>query len=67
LYDILPDDPKEMAAIRSKAPKFYYNVITRTLYHHTHDGILLRCLSYKEAQEALKKLMIVFVELTNLV
>jgi len=28
LYDILPDDPKEVAAIRRKAHKFYYNVIT---------------------------------------
>ena len=33
LYDILSDDPKEAAAIRRKAPKFYYNAITRTLYH----------------------------------
>ena len=32
LYDILPDDPKEAAAIKRKAPKLYYNVITRTLY-----------------------------------
>jgi len=32
LYDILPEDPKEAAAIRRKAPKFYYNAITRTLY-----------------------------------
>ena len=31
LYDILPDDPKEAAAIRRKAPKFYYNATTRTL------------------------------------
>jgi len=32
LYDILPDDPKEAAVIKRKAPKFYYNAITRTLY-----------------------------------
>ena len=32
LYDILPDDLKEAAAIRRKALKFYYNAITRTLY-----------------------------------
>jgi len=55
LYDILPDDPKEVAAIRRKAPKFYYNAITRTLYRLSHDGILLRCLSQNEAQEILKK------------
>jgi len=49
LYDILPDDPKEAAAIRRKAPKFYYNAITRALYCRLHDEILLCCLSYKVA------------------
>jgi len=28
LYDILPNDPKEVAAIRRKAFEFYYNAIT---------------------------------------
>ena len=55
LYDILPDDPKEAAVIRKKAPKFYYNAITRTLYRRSHDGILLHCLSQKEAQEVLQE------------
>ena len=55
LYGILPNDPKEAAVIRRKAPKFYYNAITRTLYHRSHDGILLRCLSHKEALKALKE------------
>jgi len=55
LYDILPDNPKEAAIIRRKAPKFYYNVIKRTLHRRSHDGILLRCLSHKEAQEILQK------------
>ena len=55
LYDILPEDPKEAATIRRKAPKFYYNVITRTLYRRSHDGILLRCLSQKEAHEVPKE------------
>ena len=32
LYDILPDDPKEAAAIRRKAPQFYCNAIMQTLY-----------------------------------
>jgi len=49
LYDILPNDPKEAAAIRRKAPKFYYNALTRALYRRSHDGVLLRCLSQKEA------------------
>jgi len=55
LYGILPDDPKEVAAIRRKTNKFYYNAITRTLYRRSQDRILLRCLSQKEAQEALKE------------
>jgi len=55
LYDIFPDDPKEATAIRRKAPKFYYNAITRTLYRRSHDGVLLHCLSHKEAQEMLKE------------
>jgi len=49
LYDILFDDPKEASAIKRKAPKFYYNAITRMLYRRSHDGIHLRCLSHKEA------------------
>ena len=55
LYDIFPYDPKEAAAIKRKAPKFYYNAITRTLYHRSHDGILLCYLSHLEAQETLKE------------
>ena len=55
LYGILPDDPKEAAAIRRKAPRFYYNVIMRSLYRRSYDGILFQCLSYKEAQEVLKE------------
>jgi len=55
LYDILPNDPKEAAAIKKKALKFYYNAITKTLYRRSHDGILLLCLSHKEAHETLKE------------
>ena len=54
LYGILSDDPNEAAVIKRKAPKFYYNVITGTLYRRSRDGILLRCLSHIEAQETLK-------------
>jgi len=53
LYDILPDDPKQAAAIRRKALKLYYNPLTRALYYRSYDGILLRCLSHKEAQKIL--------------
>jgi len=55
LYNILPDDPKETTAIKRKAPWFYYNMITWTLYHRSYDKILFRCLSRKEAHEALKE------------
>ena len=51
----LREEALEAAAIRRKVPKFYYNAITRTLYRRSHDGILLRCLSPKEAQEVLKE------------
>ena len=30
LYGILPDDPKEAAAIKRKAPQFYCNAVMRT-------------------------------------
>jgi hypothetical protein len=52
---MLPDDPKEAAAIKRKAPQFYYNAITQTLYRRSYDGILLRYLSKKEAREMLKE------------
>jgi len=55
LYSILPDNLKEAAAIKRKTPRFHYNAITRTLYHRSHDGILLHCLSHEEAHEALKE------------
>jgi len=35
LYGILPDDPTKAVATKRKAPKFYYNAITRTLYRRT--------------------------------
>ena len=53
LYDILPDDSKEAATIRRKAPRIYYNAITQILYRRSYNGILLRCLSRKKAKEAL--------------
>ena len=49
LYGILPDDPKEGAVIRRKAPRLYYNAIMQILYRRSCDGILLGCLSHKEA------------------
>ena len=55
LYGFLPNDPKDAAVIRRKALKFYYNALTRALYHRSHDGVFLCCLSQKEAQEILKE------------
>ena len=55
LQDILPDDPKEVASIRRRSLRFYYDPIVKTLYRRSYDGILLRCLSNSEAQEVLKE------------
>jgi len=66
LYGILPNDPKEAAVIRRKAPKFYYNAITRTLYHRSHDGILLVACHIKRHRKHSKRLMTLCAELTNL-
>ena len=55
LHDILPDDPKEAASIQRRSLCFYYDLMVKTLYRHSYDGILLRCLSNSEAQEVLKE------------
>jgi len=66
LYDIFSNDPNEAAAIRRKDSKFYYNAITRTLYHRSHDGILLRCCHKRRHRKYLKKRMTACVELISL-
>jgi len=55
LYDIFPNDCKELPTVIRKAPRFYYNAIMQTLHHLSHNGILLCCLSHKEAHEALRE------------
>jgi len=45
LHDILPDDPKEASSIRRRSLHFCYDALVKKLYHHSYDGILLRCLS----------------------
>jgi len=45
----LLDNPKEVAAIRRKTPRFHYDAIMQKLYYWLYDGILLRCLSHKGA------------------
>jgi len=47
--------PKRRLPLEEKPPNFT-TTRTRTLYRRrSHDGILLRCLSQKEAQEVLKE------------
>ena len=55
LHDIFSDDPKEVASIRRRSLRFYYDLIVKTLYRHSYDGILLRYLSNSEAQIVLKE------------
>ena len=45
LHDILSDDPKEAASIQRRSLCFHYDVLIKTLYHLSYDGILFRCLS----------------------
>ena len=55
LHNILPDDPKEMTSIRQRSLLFHYDLIVKTLYRRSYDGILLCCLSNSEAQEVLQQ------------
>jgi len=63
--DKSPDDPKEGAAIRKKAPRFYYNASTWTLYHRRIMEAYYDDFHTKRHMWRLKKLMTVHVELTN--
>ena len=38
-----------------KVSPLYYDLVIKTLYRRSYDGILLRCLSNSEAQEVLKE------------
>ena len=55
-FGILPDNPREKVSIRRWAPRFHFDVQTKVLYKKLYDGILLRCLSYQEADEVLKEM-----------
>jgi len=55
LHEILTDDLKGAASIRRRSLYFYYDLIVKTLYRRSYDGILLRCLSNSEAQEVLNE------------
>src|SRR5436853_3834039 len=55
MYGIRVDDPQIVASVRKKAARFNYNPESRTLYYVTRDGIMLRCLSPKEAEVVVKE------------
>lgn len=55
MYDVRPDDPKKATAIWRKAQQYQYDAETQTLYRGTRAGILLRCLSPREAREIVKE------------
>ena len=67
LYDILPNDPKEAATIKRKAHKFYYNAITRTIYTDCMIESSFTACHIKRLKKYSKRLIMVYVELTNLV
>jgi len=66
LYGILSDDPKEVAAIRRKASRFYYNAITG---YYIDRMIESSSAAYhiKRHMRHSKRLMMVCAELINLV
>ena len=66
LYGFYTWQPHRGSCHQKESSSIHYNAITWKLYHWLYDGILVWCLSHKEAQEALIKLMIVCVEHTNL-
>lgn len=54
-FKYLPEDPRQVAAIKKKAYQFYYNAISRMLYRHAPDGLLLHFRTNQEAEEGLKE------------
>ena len=68
LYGIFPDDSKEAAAIRRKAPRFYYKFIMRSYKNCIADRTME---SYSDVfhirrhRRRSKKLVTVCAELTN--
>ncbi|XP_020245228.1 uncharacterized protein LOC109823364 [Asparagus officinalis] len=48
-YCSLPKDIRERKSVRRRALRFYYNSQSQTLYRRSYDGLLLHCLSSKEA------------------
>lgn len=54
LHDILPDNVKDRTSIQRRAPKYHFDLAFDTLYCKSYDGVLLYCLSQKEAEKPLK-------------
>lgn len=53
MYEILSNVLKEAATIKRKTSQFYYDAMARTLYRHSQNGILVRCLSDQEAWQVI--------------
>ena len=66
LYGILPDDPKEAAAIKRKAPRLYYNEIMQTCIIDRMTKSYSKAFHIKRHRGHSKKLMMVCAELINL-
>jgi len=67
LYGILPDDPKEAAAIRRKTPKFYYNAIREYCTADRMTGSSSTAYHKRRHRKYSKKCMMVCAELISLV
>ncbi|KAM2246210.1 hypothetical protein ACFXTI_007053 [Malus domestica] len=52
-HGILPDDPKHRSEVRRRAHRFLY--YKGTLYRRSFEGVLLRCLGEKEANQAMEE------------
>lgn len=55
LYDIFTEDPKEATSVTRRANHSFYNIDIKQIYWKSYDGILLWCLSCKEAQATLQE------------
>jgi len=65
LYGILLDDPREAVSVRRRSTRFYYDVVVKTIYCRSYNGILLHCLFNSEAQKVIKEAHDGIVELIN--
>ena len=55
MFGILPEDPKERVSIQRRAPNFHLDIPSKMLYRKSFNGVLLRRLSQREAEETLKE------------